>query len=253
MRKLIYRAAALALCLSVMSGCAAGNKEAAEPASEAVSDSQQTQSEEQAASAESEAVEIPIDFAEWKKINPDVYAWITVPNTNIDYPVLQSDENTDPDYYLEYCIDKTKGRPGAIYSERNYNTKTFEDFVTILYGHDMWTDGTYFHELHRLEDKTFFDENRQITIYTPDARLDYTIFAVFNYDDRHLMMSNYGFTMIEDKTSFLEEVFDIRDISANIDQTMKEQAMDPESRILILSTCNQISSDQRYLVLAVLD
>ena len=242
-------AAVMLSLLLLCSGCgaqpsASGEAQTAESASQPV---------EAAAEPTAEPVEIPIDFDEWQSINSDVYAWITVPGTNIDYPVLQSGEDEPNDYYLEYCIDHTKGRPGAIYSEKDYNPKTFNDYVTILYGHDMWSNDTYFHQLHLLEDKSFFDENRTVTVYTPDEILNYTIFAVFNYDDRHLMMSNYGFTMASDKENFLNEVFDIRDMTANIDQSMKDQAMEEESRILILSTCNQISEDQRYLTLAVLD
>ena len=244
----IFRATLVAVALAtLLTGCSSA-------ASQSVSSQpSQSQTESAASSQAEEPVEIPVDFDEWQKVNKDVYAWINVPGTNIDYPVLQSDENTDSDYYLEYCIDHTYGRPGCIYSEREYNTKTFEDFVTILYGHDMWTDDTYFHQLHLLEDKSFFDEHRQILIYTPDKALTYTIFGVLNYDDRHLMMSNYGFTMPSDKEKFLNEIYDTRDMSAILDQNMKERVLEEDSRILILSTCNQIAANQRFLVFAVLD
>ena len=45
----------------------------------------------------------PVDFDAMWKVNPDVYAWITVPGTVIDYPILQ--HATDNTYYLNYNID----------------------------------------------------------------------------------------------------------------------------------------------------
>lgn len=51
-------------------------------------------------------IEIPekdIDFAALQEENSDVYAWIYVPGTNVDYPVLQ--HPTDDAYYLEHNMD----------------------------------------------------------------------------------------------------------------------------------------------------
>lgn len=82
-------------------------------------------------------IEIPekdIDFAALKEENSDVYAWIYVPGTNVDYPVLQ--HPTDDAYYLEHNMDGSKGLPGCIYSE-SVNTKDFTDPNTVLYGHNM--------------------------------------------------------------------------------------------------------------------
>lgn len=253
MKNLKIKLLAAALCVGMLTGCGSGAAATSAASAAPAAPSSSAAIAVPTPEPTPEPVVIPIDFEEWKGINEDVYAWINVPGTNIDYPVLQSGEGVDPDYYLEYCIDRTRGRPGCIYSETNYNPDPFNDIVTILYGHDMWTDDTYFHQLHLLEDPDFFEENRQVIIYTPDEIRNYTIFAVFNYDDRHLMMSNYGFTMNFHKTNFLEEVYSIRDMKAIIDESMKERVMDESSRILILSTCNQISPYQRYLVLAVLD
>ena len=59
-------------------------------------------------------IEIPekdIDFAALQEENSDVYAWIYVPGTNVDYPVLQHPE--DDTYYLEHNMDGSKGLPAA--------------------------------------------------------------------------------------------------------------------------------------------
>ena len=78
-----------------------------------------------------EPVEIPIDFPSLQAQNPDVYAWIQVPGTEVDYPILQSPD--DNGYYLVHDINKSEAAAGAIFTE-NYNTKTFEDPNTVIYG-----------------------------------------------------------------------------------------------------------------------
>ena len=68
-----------------------------------------------------------IDFAAAQAANPDVYAWIWIPGTNIDYPILQS-ETEDDAYYLNHTIEKKEGLPGTIYTEK-YNGKEFSSPV----------------------------------------------------------------------------------------------------------------------------
>ena len=84
--------------------------------------------------------EIPIDFASLKETNPDIYAWIEIPDTNVNYPIVQSAD--DDSYYLNHTIDGQEGYPGSIYTEK-VNAKDFSDFNTVIYGHDM-KDGSMF-------------------------------------------------------------------------------------------------------------
>ena len=93
---------------------------------------------------EAPAVEIPIDFASLQARNPDVYAWITVPGTQVDYPILQS--ASDNGYYLDHTIDGEEKPEGSIFTE-NYNSKDFEDPNTVIYGHNM-KNGSMFRTLH---------------------------------------------------------------------------------------------------------
>ena len=98
-----------------------------------------------------------LDWDELYKTNEHIYAWIYIPNTNVDYPVLQHPE--DDTFYLERNLDGSWGYPGCIYSEHRYNTMDWTDFNTLLYGHNM-KNGTMFKTLHNFEDSTFFEENR---------------------------------------------------------------------------------------------
>ena len=182
-----------------------------------------------------------INFDELKAINPDVYAWIKVPGTNIDYPILQSTTEPD-DYYLNMTMDGKYGLPGSIYTEK-YNAQDFSDRVTVIYGHTMH-DGTMFSELKKYRDRTFFDQNPYIYIYLPTARLKYQIFATVAFDDRYIL-GQYNFSNEEDFNGYVSELKSCLDGNVNHDLEIHE-------RIITLSTCIDEFPDQRWLVNAVL-
>lgn len=200
--------------------------------------------EEEPEEPESVSLEIPIDFEALQEQNPDVYAWIRIPGTNVDYPILQRAE--DNAFYLDHDIDGNPSKAGAIYTE-NYNSKDFNDPNTVIYGHNM-KNGSMFRTLHNYEDRSFFDENRELTIYLPGVIRHYQIFAAYVSDNKHLLLS-YNF---KDEVVFNQYLGDIRNkrgMNAFIDTSMEITA---EDKILTLSTCNKGIDTQRYLVQAVL-
>ena len=72
-----------------------------------------------------------------QEINPELYAWLYIPEIGIDTPVVQ--HPTDDEYYLNYNLDGSKGYPGGIYTEPTYNSKDFTDRQTVIYGHNNGT------------------------------------------------------------------------------------------------------------------
>lgn len=189
-------------------------------------------------------VEIPIDFKSLKEKNEEIYAWITIPGTNIDYPVLQS--STDDSFYIHRGIDGEYLYAGAIYTELK-NSKDFTDFNTVLYGHNM-KDGSMFAGLHAYQDRDFFDKNKEIIIYTPEHIYHYEIFAAYTYDDRHILNS-FDFRNKEVVQAYLDEVFAIRVMDAYFRDETKVTA---EDHVITLSTCIANAPSSRYLVQGVL-
>lgn len=187
----------------------------------------------------------PVDWEGLWEVNPDVYAWITVPGTIIDYPILQ--HATDNTYYLYYNIDGSYGYPGCIYTE-NMNAKDFTDNNTVIYGHNM-KNGTMFAGLHQFEDKGFFDGHEKVLIYTPEKSYEYTIFAAYVYDDRHLLYS-FDFANEDVYASYLETIQSMRDLSANL---RSDVSVTKENKIITLATCMANQPDKRLLVQAVLN
>lgn len=195
--------------------------------------------------AENRNLDIPADFKRLRNENPDIYAWICVPGTEIDYPVVQS--RMDDSFYITHGIDRTESIAGAIFSE-GLNKLDFSDAHTVLYGHNM-RDGSMFAGLHKFEDNGFFEKHREIKMYTEDAVRTYKIFAAYRYDDRHLLKS-YDCSAQEAYRSYLEEIKKQRGLEANIDTGVE---VTTDDRILTLSTCDKTGNGGRYLVQAVLE
>lgn len=241
------------LCMTLLIGCAAyiafyfGNRAANRKAYDDVKKTakkvktvKQPENEEPKEPQE----EIPIDFASLQAQNPDVYAWIQIPDTNVDYPILQS--ATDDSYYLDHTIDGVEGYPGSIYTE-SLNSKDFTDFNTVIYGHDM-KDGSMFKHLHKYEDMSFLMEHQDVIIYTPEQKYVYRIFAAVEYDDRHVMYS-YDFNTDAGKQEFLDSIYNVTSMTKNIRSDIN---VGIEDRILTLATCIGGKPDKRLLVEAVL-
>lgn len=221
------------------SGQKDGSKE--DPDSENLQETDETQTAEPVSDNENS-----IDFEYLWTLNEDIYAWITIPGTGIDYPVLQ--HPTDDTFYLNHNVDGSYGYPSCIYTEK-LNAKDFSDPNTVIYGHNM-KNKTMFQQLHNFESKDFFDENGEVIIYLPDRTLHYQVFAAYVYDDRHLMYS-FDFWNEDVFANYLESIFDMRDMSANIDRDITVTA---ESRIITMATCmpNKADANKRLLVQAVL-
>lgn len=192
-------------------------------------------------------IDIPdkeIDFTSLHEVtSPDIYAWIYIPETAVDYPVLRHPD--DNSYYLNHNIDGTRGYPGCIYTE-DYNTTDFTDHNTVLYGHNM-KNGTMFGTLHKFEDAEFFSENQYIYVYTPDEVFVYRIFRAYEYTDIHLL-AGYETATEEGFGEYLEEAMSVRSMISNVDEDVEVTSQD---RIITLSTCCS-KPGRRYLVQGLL-
>ena len=186
-----------------------------------------------------------INFDSLKEsVNKDIYAWVYIPDSKIDYPVVQ--HPTDNEYYLNYNLDGSKGYPGCIYTE-DYNKKDFSDRQTVIYGHNM-KDGTMFAGLHRFEDENYFNEHPYIYIYTEDDVFVYQIFAAYKFSSTHLIL---GFDLANDDlyVGYLNSILESREMGRVVDDSV---AFDKDSKVLTLSTCVANVPNQRFLVLRLL-
>lgn len=197
---------------------------------------------------EQSAIEIPDKALDWDALheeNGDIYAWIYVPDTTVDYPVLQ--HPTDNSYYLNHNMNGTKGYPGCIYTE-DFNGKDFSDIHTVIYGHNL-KDKTMFSSLHNFENEELFNKDHYIYIYTEDYVFVYRIFAAYEFDSIHLL-DNYDYTNEYVYEDYLKKIYQTTDRVANVREDIQ---VTTGNKIVTLSTCTaDHDSNRRFLVTGVL-
>lgn len=186
----------------------------------------------------------PINFDVLHDITTDIYAWIRISEIGIDLPIANHAE--DDYYYLDHDMYGNVNRVGCPFT-LNYNSTDFSDPNTVIYGHNMET-GTMFAPLHTYEDRDFFDNHEFVYIYTPDMIRIYQIFSARYYDDRDLMLS-FDFRDKASYQSFLDEIFEIRDIWRYVRDGVD---VTTDDRIITLSTCISGQPENRFLVHAKL-
>ena len=192
-------------------------------------------------------IQNPVDFLALKSENPDIYAWIYIPNTNVNLPVLQ--HVSDDNFYLNHNKDGEYAVEGAIYSQ-SVNSTDFSDPVTVLYGHNL-LNNTMFTQLHYFENSDFFNDNELMYIYTSGHVLTYRIIAAYQYDNRHIMNS-FDFSDPSVGQSYFDFVSNPDALICNVrDDVSLDAAQD---KIVQLSTCisGSTSSNRRYIVSGVL-
>ena len=184
----------------------------------------------------------PIDFASLQGENPHIYAWLDIPQTELDTPLLQHD--SDDRFYLKH---DSLGQPlsaGAFYTEKQYNRTDFSDPVTLIYARNLQSAQNFGLLKPAYETEELFRMHPLIRIFLPDEVLHYRVFAAIDYDERHIL-DRYDFTKKEEFDQFLQTVFTAPGV---FDDSITVNSRD---HILILSTCRQWwSPGQRYLVLA---
>lgn len=198
-------------------------------------------------SSDNDKMESPVDFDALMQMNGDIYAWIEVPGTNVNYPIVQS--KTSDEFYLKHsAVDKTWIASGAIYTE-SCNSREFDDPITLVYGHNGYSD-IMFTTLHNFESKEFFDSHEYFYIYMPGKKLTYQIVSAFKYDDRHIM-NTFDFSLEEDLAKFQSDVTNPNSNVKNVRPAL-EVPINQDSKIVVLSTCITGQKSNRYLVCGVL-
>ena len=117
--------------------------------------------------------DIEIDWEKLKNINEDIIGWIKIDNTNINYPILKDTDNLK---YLKHSFDGKYNNNGSIFT---LNNNPFQDYETVLYGHNM-KSGIMFSELGKYMNKEFFDKHSSFEIYTKNQNYKATVFSCYS-------------------------------------------------------------------------
>lgn len=175
-----------------------------------------------------------------RAVNPDYIGWITVPDTNIYYPFVQRDNS----YYLNHDFYGKRSSHGAIFLDEGCSP---EDDVILIHGHHM-KDGTMFGALKGFKKKEFRENHETLYLDWGTGDETYRIFAValidltqedyFHYDELP--------DTEEEKESYLKKLK-----RNSLWYEEPEQSRGETEQIVLLSTCEYGTEQQRLVIAAV--
>ena len=183
---------------------------------------------------------LELDLEGLRRTNTDVLGWIHIPDSEIDYPIIQVRDNNE---YLRRAWDGSPSQAGCIFLECR-SSPELSDFNTIIYGHYM-RNGTMFGSLHRFGEQEYLDAHPCIYFVTDDAVRRYEVFSAYEAD----VVSDTYRLLFEDETQ--KQMC----LDYYISSSTAESPLIPtvEDRILTLSTCmGNGQYETRWVVQAML-
>ena len=180
-------------------------------------------------------------LAELRAVNPDVVAWLQVDDTQINYPVVQGEDNNryvNTDAAGDYSLS------GSIFLDYR-NKADFSSRNSILYGHHM-AKGTMFGQLDEYRDRSFFDSHRTGSLYYNGTWYSITFFAFLQADAYNTMLYDPSLTQSGSIEAFC-------DYLRRHAQYFEAPDLAPEARFIMLSTCRSNgAANGRYLLVGIL-
>lgn len=172
-----------------------------------------------------------------KQINEDVCGWITIDDTNIDYPIVIGESNAE---YLNKDVYGNYSLSGSIYLDYR-NSRDFTDIYSVIFGHHM-DGGAMFGDIQKFKDKTFFDSHQYGTLYTENGMYKIEIFAFLETDAYNSYIYGINKNDVNRKNELIEYA---KENAANYRDTNIEQ----EERVIGLSTCSSATTNGRDVLL----
>ena len=184
-----------------------------------------------------------VDFEALRETGPDIIGWLTLPDTAINYPVTQADDN---EYYLHHLYDGTYNKTGCLFADYE-NQEDFSDRNTIIYGHNM-RDGSMFATLNEYDEQSYFDGHPQMYLVTPGGGYVVEIFTAFvaKPSESGSGTSPWRLSFKDDGayTTWLSEMADRSVIETDVTVTSSD-------KVLTLSTCTP-GGASRFIVMGKL-
>lgn len=169
--------------------------------------------------------------------NPDVIGWINIKGTGIDYPILAGDSNEE---YLFLNEKREYSSSGSIFID-SMNKRDFSDFNTIIYGHHMQY-GSMFGDIDKFVDEKFFNKNQYGIIFYDNKEHTIEFFAFIDKADGYdFEIYNPGVKDKTDRQEYLDNLIKKAKYIRNIN-------IDTDDRIVLLSTCSQVITNGRYIL-----
>lgn len=189
-------------------------------------------------------------FGQLRAINPDITAWIIMPGTAIDYPVLQGATNMsyiNTDVYGEFAM------AGSIYLDSR-NDREYKDIYSLLYGHNM-SKHRMFSDVNLYKDEEFFKENHLGMLLMEDGgHLLQSLACILTSAGNSGIFNpeNWNNSTNEQKISMvLEDAVQVD--QETLDMLKNRMEAEEPYRIVALSTCSGEFTDARTILLTLMD
>ena len=207
-----------------------------------------------------------VSFEELQKINPDVLGWLTVYDTNIDYPLLQSTNNN---YYLDHNPKKEPEVSGSLYLDYR-NDKQFKDFNTIIYGHHM-AQSKMFGDLDKFLDEDFWNSHEYGNLIYDAQNHGLQFIAMLQVDAYDWVTYNPAVNGETNRIKYINHLYEtakyvrgidtetLRNMQKQLEKTeeddtpvMRTSPLTPDDHIVLLSTCSADITNGRFILVAKL-
>lgn len=181
-----------------------------------------------------------LSFEQLQKLNPDVFGWLTVYGTNIDYPLVQGEDN---ETYVNTSVTGESLLSGSIFLDYR-NQKDFSDFNSIIYGHHM-DKKVMFGEIGEFAEEAYFKEHQYGNLYFggQDYGLEFYAFLIIDaYDSSVYSPAVEGEA---NRQSYLENL-----IAKSM--CIRKNEVNTADHLVLLSTCSSDITNGRYILVGKL-
>lgn len=177
-------------------------------------------------------------FGELQALNPEVFSWLTLYGTNIDYPVVQGDDN------MKYVNTNAEGEyslTGAIFLDHR-NRRDFSDFNSIFYGHHM-EKNAMFGDLDRFAELAFFTSHRYGNLYVDGKDYGLEILMFLHADAYDMSIFAPAQQGEAAQQQYIGLLYQLARHTQGLEMTLAD-------RIVLLTTCSSASTNGRDIVVA---
>lgn len=177
----------------------------------------------------------PINFSSLWELNPDVVGWLQGPDTVIDYPVVQGQDNA---HYLNHLLTGERNRLGTLFHD--YRSRLdMRERVLAIYGHNM-KDGSMLTSISRYKDPAYFEAHPALAYYTPEANYTIEVFAGITVSGTSGAL-RLSFDGNQDFLDYLDELRSMSSFQSPV-------TVEASDSVIALVTCTYNFSNARYIL-----
>lgn len=187
--------------------------------------------------------DLSVDWDALRAVNPDIVAWIYIPDSPVNYPVVQGQDNQE---YLHKAFDGSTGwlaSAGTIFLDSN-NASDFSDRNSALYGHHM-NDGSMFASLSDWQNNDEFNSHRDIYLLTPQGNYRLKTFAMVKTTGTDALVQT-TFSSEESYRSYIQDKLDRSVVTQEGDVLGASDI----TQSMLFSTCEYSQADGRAVLFA---